>query len=107
MDSVLQLPNIFVNVTASDAAMDFHIEIVAQSKAHLLRLLSQLTCWAQNKRLRVSDGRIDPLKSTKTEDTSLSCATLRLYNHITFVNDGNDGTLLHCRWLIEPVVVGT
>ena len=107
MSSMLQVENVFVDVSTANAAMDFHLHEVTKGETDTLSLLRQFTSWRQNEHLWLSEGEVDSLQGTKSEDASFTRTTLTLHDDVTAPNDGQDSTLLHRRGLIESVGVET
>lgn len=64
MHTMLKLENVVVDVSATDAAVDFHTHIISQREHDLLRLFSQLTSRRQAQDLWLTKIQIDQLKST-------------------------------------------
>mmetsp|Transcript_42016 Transcript_42016/g.68047 ORF Transcript_42016/g.68047 Transcript_42016/m.68047 type:complete len:226 (+) Transcript_42016:629-1306(+) len=88
---------------AADAHVDLHVQVIAQSQADLLTLLCELACWRKEERLRLPGAGVHGLERAQAEDAGLARATLRLNDHITTLEDWQDGTLLHGRGALEAV----
>ena len=62
MRSMLQVENVFVDVSTANAAMDFHLHEVTKGETDTLCLLSQFTSWGQNEHLWLSEGKVNSLQ---------------------------------------------
>ena len=102
---MFELEYIFSDITSTDEAVHFHLHVVSESETHLLGLLCQFTRWRQDEYLRLSERNIDCLQSTKGEDARLTSTTLTLYDHVSFLYDRQNRSLLDGRRLVEAISI--
>lgn len=63
--AVLQLENVVINISATDATVDFDAHVISQREHNLLRLFRQLASRRQAQNLGLTKIQIDKLKSTQ------------------------------------------
>lgn len=81
--------------------MALNVHVVTQSQNHRLNLSCQLAGWRQHKSLGVAQGGVDGLKHRNAKGGRFTGTRLRLRDHITSADDGQNGTLLDRGWLLE------
>jgi hypothetical protein len=100
---MLQFENIFIDVSAADAAMNFHLHVVTEGQAHFLSLLRQFSCRGEDEYLGFPESRVDGLECTHRENTCLTRSTLTLDDDISFLSDRQYCALLNRTGLVKTV----
>ena len=100
---MLQVEDIVVDISTTDAAVDFHLHKITKGKTNTLSLLSQFSSRWQYEDLRLPQSQIEWLKCSKCKYACLTSTTLTLNDHISASDDWKDGPLLHSGRFVESI----
>mmetsp|Transcript_14814 Transcript_14814/g.33881 ORF Transcript_14814/g.33881 Transcript_14814/m.33881 type:complete len:372 (+) Transcript_14814:233-1348(+) len=103
MHSRIQPADVLANALATNARMALHAHVVSERQHHLLRLLGQLACGRERKRLRLALRSVQALQHPCAEDGGLARARLRLCDSVSSLEDGHDGALLNGGRLLKAI----
>ena len=102
---MLQIEHILIDIPASDAAVHFNLHEIAESETDSLGLFGQLARGREDQHLWLANGQIQRVERTKSEHARLSGPALALHYHVTPLDYGQNGPLLHSRGLIKAVCI--
>ena len=102
---MLQVEDIVVDISTTDAAVNFNLHEVTKGKTNTLSLFSQFSCRRKYKDLRLPQSQIECLKCSECEYTCLTSAALTLNDHISASDDWQDGPLLDGGRLVESISI--
>mmetsp|Transcript_2117 Transcript_2117/g.5660 ORF Transcript_2117/g.5660 Transcript_2117/m.5660 type:complete len:305 (+) Transcript_2117:403-1317(+) len=105
VDARLEGVDVVRDPLAANAAVDLHVQVIAEGQAHLLALLRELSRGREEEHLRVAFLRVYGLQRPQAEHARFPGAALRLHDHVAALEDGEDGALLHRGGPLEAVGV--
>lgn len=94
MLSIIQLPDVFTNVRASDASVALNVHVVSKGHNDGLNLGRQFASGRENQGLGLAHGGIDDLEDRDTESGRLTGTGLRLSDGVAALANLDNGTTL-------------
>jgi len=107
VDTALELGNVVSDASATNAGVAAGVEVVTKSNDDLLDLLSQLTSGSEDQSLSLEESEVELLEDANGESGSLSSSRLGLSDDVLALGEGEDGSLLDGRGLLETVGIDT
>jgi len=99
--SVIQLLDVLSNRGSTDASVALHVHVVSEGEDDRLDLSSQLSGWGEDESLGFSDVGVDGLEDGNGEGSGFTGSGLSLSDDVSSFGDGEDGSLLDGRGLLE------
>lgn len=101
LHTIIQTTNVLSHALSSDAGVTLDLHVSTDGDKDLLGLFGQLTSGREDQGLGLHQRGINVLQNTNAEHSGLSSSGLRLSNHVTSLNDRENGTLLNSRGLFK------